>query len=764
MEPKPPGSPAKTPWKGVRLEKLAINLTDAMEDSPIFRDKIKREEEGLDELCNRLKKLVKVCRQVKTSGQDYADQYTLLASEMKEFTSIKKEADKPDPAPSSPSVVHLNVSNSITNPVYTPGSPPIPTAVSPRGVVAPTYEANSLEKGLEIFGKAMLDINNIRQQTLAQMEELVANPIDEFIAKHTAELKEQSKKYAKASTQYDSTVSKFSQLRRSSTTKKFDEGEQDVIEGKKTYRMASIDIVSKLNEIQADKKLLLLERLNTYMFSMKKYFQQGHELLQGLEPYMNDLTTQLNQYRRDFAAEQAKLNESRFNLAVSTPKEANPTPPPTNKEDITCQGYLFMKKKKGNWKRRFFMIEEGKLQFYKDFDKKVKAPRTLDLMVCTVKVSTDTSRNFCFEVISPYESITLQAENQENMNQWIAVLQNATAHSINNNPTTPVLSRQDLRRKKSGDFSGPDSPLPSNRKSPTSSLSSSGSIPGNIGAVESPQMLKILYGLDKKNGFCADCEAEKPDWCSINLGILLCIDCSGIHRSLGTNFSRVRSLTLDTLEPELWQILKLVGNDKANQLYENKYTPSQKVVKATPGCSKDIRTTFITAKYVDKKFVPPYLGLSQEQDLIRFVKTGSIEGVYRLIAQGAEINYQSPNEHKRTALHFAVLAGQPSVVELLIQNGAKVDPQDEKGWAPIHFAVLNKFTNIVALLLKRGATAEVKTNDAKTPYDIALEIQHADLVTLLRLAHLAHEDQNAFNEAVKQFSSNVSAINTAWTS
>lgn len=65
---------------------------------------------------------------------------------MKEFTSIKKEADKPDPAPSSPSVVHLNVSNSITNPVYTPGSPPIPTAVSPRGVVAPTYEANSLGK------------------------------------------------------------------------------------------------------------------------------------------------------------------------------------------------------------------------------------------------------------------------------------------------------------------------------------------------------------------------------------------------------------------------------------------------------------------------------------------------------------------------------------------------------------------------------------------------------------------------------------------
>jgi len=52
-------------------------------------------------------------------------------------------------------------------------------------------------------------------------------------------------------------------------------------------------------------------------------------------------------------------------LAITAPKEPNPSPTPKNKEEITCQGYLFMKKKKGNWKRRFFMIEEGKLQFYK---------------------------------------------------------------------------------------------------------------------------------------------------------------------------------------------------------------------------------------------------------------------------------------------------------------------------------------------------------------------------------------------------------------
>lgn len=36
-----------------------------------------------------------------------------------------------------------------------------------------------------------------------------------------------------------------------------------------------------------------------------------------------------------------------------------------------------------------------------------------------------------------------------------------------------------------------------------------------------------------------------PDWASLNIGVLMCIECSGIHRNLGSHISKVRSLDLD---------------------------------------------------------------------------------------------------------------------------------------------------------------------------------------------------------------------------
>ncbi|EDQ92551.1 uncharacterized protein MONBRDRAFT_13953, partial [Monosiga brevicollis MX1] len=43
------------------------------------------------------------------------------------------------------------------------------------------------------------------------------------------------------------------------------------------------------------------------------------------------------------------------------------------------------------------------------------------------------------------------------------------------------------------------------------------------------------------NSACFDCGTSPSDWASITLGIVLCLECSGVHRSLGVGCSFVRS-------------------------------------------------------------------------------------------------------------------------------------------------------------------------------------------------------------------------------
>lgn len=87
------------------------------------------------------------------------------------------------------------------------------------------------------------------------------------------------------------------------------------------------------------------------------------------------------------------------------------------------------------------------------------------------------------------------------------------------------------------------------------------------------------------NHLCVDCGTEgkycctlividafaDPKWATINLVALMCIKCSGIHRSLGVHISKIRSTTLDDWEPETMLLFKYLGNRNANSVFEELY-------------------------------------------------------------------------------------------------------------------------------------------------------------------------------------------------
>ncbi len=81
---------------------------------------------------------------------------------------------------------------------------------------------------------------------------------------------------------------------------------------------------------------------------------------------------------------------------------------------------------------------------------------------------------------------------------------------------------------------------------------------------------QIINKLLKKpeNKLCADCKNSPPSWASINLGVFICIKCSGVHRELGTHISKIKSVNLDIWSDDILEKFKKIDNKISNDFWE----------------------------------------------------------------------------------------------------------------------------------------------------------------------------------------------------
>uniref|UniRef100_A0A4W5LJX6 Arf-GAP with coiled-coil, ANK repeat and PH domain-containing protein n=1 Tax=Hucho hucho TaxID=62062 RepID=A0A4W5LJX6_9TELE len=85
-----------------------------------------------------------------------------------------------------------------------------------------------------------------------------------------------------------------------------------------------------------------------------------------------------------------------------------------------------------------------------------------------------------------------------------------------------------------------------------------------------PAQPRLVRELMDANGQCADCGTSPSEWVSINIGAFLCIECSGIHRSLGVHVSKVRSLVLDSWDVTVLELLRThLGNAAVNRVWSD---------------------------------------------------------------------------------------------------------------------------------------------------------------------------------------------------
>ncbi|KAH9658519.1 ADP-ribosylation factor GTPase-activating protein AGD3 [Citrus sinensis] len=288
------------------------------------------------------------------------------------------------------------------------------------------------------------------------------------------------------------------------------------------------------------------------------------------------------------------------------------------------QGYLSKRSSnlRGDWKRRFFVLDSrGMLYYYRKqcskssgsgsqlssqrnsselgsgllsrwlsshyhggvHDEKSAARHTVNLLTSTIKVDADQSDlRFCFRIISPTKNYTLQAESALDQMDWIEKITGVIASLLSSQaperclPTSPMgsghhRSASDSSSFESSDFDHAAVEEYTSERNLTSAYherQSRGS-QQQRSCVKSEKPIDVLRRVCG-NDRCADCGAPEPDWASLNLGVLVCIECSGVHRNLGVHISKVRSLTLDVKvwEPSVITLFQSLGNAFANSVWE----------------------------------------------------------------------------------------------------------------------------------------------------------------------------------------------------
>ncbi|XP_067251928.1 arf-GAP with coiled-coil, ANK repeat and PH domain-containing protein 2-like isoform X1 [Chanodichthys erythropterus] len=532
--------------------KITVDFEECLKDSPRFRATIEEVEGDVCELESKLDKLVKLCIGMIDAGKAYNTANKQFVNGIRELAQQSAKDDV-------------------------------------------------IESSLTKFAENLQEMINYHTILFDQAQRSIKSQLQTFVREDLRKFKEAKKQFDKVSEEKEAALSKNAQAPRNKPHE-VEEATNILNATRKCFRHIVLDYVLQINVLQSKRRSEILKSMLSFMYAHLTFFHQGYDLFSELQPLMKHLTGQLDQLvidstkeRKDMEMKHSTIQQKQlltcslffsdcsYEAALQdfsnddTKLEYNVDA----ENGIVMEGYLFKRASNAfkTWNRRWFSIQNNQLVYQKKF-KDNPTVVVEDLRLCTVKHCEDIERRFCFEVVSPTKSCMMQADSEKLRQAWIKAVQNSIATAF---------------RDKAEDVEKMD------RKSSTStgSLDSGGDAKEKSLKGESAlQRVMAIAG----NNSCCDCGQPDPRWASINLGITLCIQCSGIHRSLGVHFSKVRSLTLDTWEPELLKLMCELGNGALNQIYEAR-REELGARKPQPGDPRHEVEAYIKAKYVERRFI-----------------------------------------------------------------------------------------------------------------------------------------------------------------
>ncbi|XP_051933451.1 BAR_ACAPs and ArfGap_ACAP domain-containing protein isoform X1 [Hippocampus zosterae] len=571
---------------------------------------------------------------------------------------------------------------------------------------------------LSQFKQGLQELLTFHTMLLDQSQRAISHQLSSLCNQFLPQLAETRDEFLRIGDDLDTATLKNAQVSRHKTVEA-ERASHLLIATRKCYQHFALDYCLQLNTFKTQQRVDFLNSVFSLVNAQLTFFHQGFDLLRDLEPGMKVMATQLRERSAQCASKRKELENN--HLLVQQQDASGETLFQLGRgTDDIIQGYLFKRsrRKAKMWKRCWFSIRDNQL-IYRKSHKEASTLLFEDLRLCAVKSLEDLDRRFCFQLMSVHKCCALQADSEQVRLAWMEALQGSIDMAYRERGQATPTQPQEPLAPSGGD---------------------------NAAANQRTAVLGVaLQGAG--NRCCCDCGEEEPRWAAVNLGITVCIQCSGIHRSLGVHVSKVRSLTLDSWEAEQLKLLCVLGNDVINNIYEARCLHRVKPTTESPHAEKE---AWIRDKYVEKTFVRrngdedgPMRHDNFEASLLlhlyRAAVAGDLVALVTALAQGAPVNGSLAQEEGRTALIGAAQGGSLLASEFLLLNGANINHRDLRGQGALHAAATAGHTGQVCLLLKRGANQYAVDESGRDPLAIAVETAHADIVTLLRMARMNEE-------------------------
>lgn len=110
---------------------------------------------------------------------------------------------------------------------------------------------------------------------------------------------------------------------------------------------------------------------------------------------------------------------------------------------------------------------------------------------------------------------------------------------------------------------------------------------------------------------------------------------------------------------------------------------------------------------------------------------GNKDTVETLLQAGADVNQQSRESMKVSALHSSAAARRPDIAAMLLAKGADPNLRAEAGVTVLHEVAITGQIDLAEMLLTHGADINAKDNSGKTPLAHAIDAKKEAMVAWL---------------------------------